>query len=79
VATINDKQLVNRIIAARGRLYDDEPPAIKVVEYTNAWGKRTWGVVFADDSDPDRYERETQYVRDPRVIFQEGERGNGQG
>lgn len=68
MATIDSKQIIDDIIAGKYDNYPGEPRAIKIVEYTNAWGKRTWGVVHAGE-DQYRYERETEYVRDPVVIW----------
>jgi hypothetical protein len=71
MATINDKKMIDKMIAANGALYDDEPPVVKIVEYTNAWGNIAWGLVFDSEhpSRHDRYEVETKYIRDPKVIF----------
>ena len=75
MATIDNKEVVDRLIANDG-WYDthdkgapDNPRAQKIVRYVNAWGRDTWGVVFAGDYDPDRYEVETEYVRKPQVIW----------
>ena len=76
MATIDSKAVIDAIIAGNG--YSDpsweaegEPPAIKIVEYTNGWGKTTWGVVFANEGPiyQSRYEEATEYVRNPRVIW----------
>jgi hypothetical protein len=80
MATIDSKEMIDRIIATNGEPYPpaegepSEPPVAKVVEYVNFWGKTVWGVVFENERDMgpgmfDRYEHETTHVRDPRVIF----------
>lgn len=48
-----------------------DPPAIKIVEYTNMAGRTCWGVVFANEhpTAQSRYEVSTQFVRNPRVIW----------
>ena len=73
MATINSRATIDLIITHNGWAdpadADIDPPAVKIVQYTNAWGRVTWGVVFEGDGDPDRYERPTQYVTDPRVIW----------
>ncbi len=75
MATFDDRWLVEALIAGGGRLpWDredapDNPPAVRIVEYTNAAGRATWGVVFRGDRDPDRYERETPFVRRARVVW----------
>ena len=70
MATIDDRAVVDKIIAANGRLYDDGPAVSKIVEYTNAWGNKAYGLVFENEIDQDRYERPTEYVGKPRVIFE---------
>jgi hypothetical protein len=65
MATIDNKKIVDDIIAGN---YEDDG-WIKIVEYTNQGGRQTWGCVTDRERDPDRYERETQYVRNPRVIW----------
>lgn len=74
MSTINDYQTIQRIIARNGD--DDcppgeppEPPVIRIVEYTNAWGTRCWGVVWAGDPNPYRYDQPTPHIGHPRLIF----------
>jgi len=70
MATIDSREAIDKIIAANGAQYPDEPPITKIIEYTNAWGGKAYGVVFEDEpADPYRYEVETPYVRRPRVIW----------
>lgn len=79
MATIDSREFVDRLIAGNGRLPEDQeeapdnPAAIRIVEYTNQYGRRTWGVVFEGDFDPYRYEHETQFVREPHVIWTRAE------
>ena len=71
--TINDKKFIDEIIAKDGILYPDdpfEPPIIRIVEYTNAWGKVVWGVIFKGESQLYHYDQKTKYIRNPRVIWQ---------
>lgn len=71
-----DKEFIDNIIANNG-FYDgvttpspDNPRCIKIVEYTNAWGRLSYGAVFeGEHSDPDRYEQPTEYVVNPRVYW----------
>ena len=65
MSTIGSKRIVEDIIAGEYK-HDDW---IKIVEYTDQGNKRTWGCVAQRDDDPDRYERVTQWVRDPVVIW----------
>lgn len=73
MATINSRKLIDALIAGNGRIdpedAPDNPAAIKIVAYTTPEGARVWGVVFERERDPDRYERPTQYVKDPIVIW----------
>jgi len=73
MSTFDSKNLIDRLIAGNGRIDPEDAPdnpwAVKIVEYTTPEGHKAWGVVFETDADPGRYERETQYVRKPRVIW----------
>ncbi len=70
MATIDSRAAIDAIIAANGRQYPDEPPVVRIVEYTNAWDKTCWGIVFEDEpADMYRYEMESDYVKRPRVIW----------
>lgn len=56
MATINDKKFIDNVIANNGFYNGDDedtpdnPRCIKIVEYTNAWGKTAWGLIFKGDS-----------------------------
>lgn len=70
MATITSRKLIDELIANDG-YFEDDPPIEKIVEYTNASGETAWGVVWTTDkTDKDRYEKETYYVRKPKVIWQ---------
>ena len=69
MATIDSKDIIDAIIAAGGKQYSDEPAVSRIVEYTNANGRRTWGVTWENERDQHRYDRVTEYVRDPVIIF----------
>jgi hypothetical protein len=66
MSTIYSRQIVNDIIT---RKYEDDG-WMKIVEYTNQFGERIWGCVAEGDHDPNRYERETESIRDPKVIWE---------
>jgi hypothetical protein len=78
VATFDEKHLVDQLIKNEGWLDDcldgrdapDNPPAVRIVEYKNFEGRTTWGVVFQGERDINKYERPTEYVNEPRVIWQ---------
>ena len=69
MATIDSKKIIDEIILANGKQYDDEPQVVKIIAYTNAWGKVTYGVVWEGDGDLGRYEVETPFVQNPQVIW----------
>lgn len=68
MATINDKNLIDKLIANDGYFEDDERAA-QIVEYTNKWGQVTWGITWRTNADIHKYEYETEYVRNPKVIW----------
>lgn len=74
MATFNNKETIDRIIAANGVLYPDETPVAKIVEYTNAWGGRCWGVVFENEMGTvygrERYNIPTDHIINPVTIFE---------
>jgi len=71
MATIDSKEIIDKIIAAKGRQYEDEPAVYMIVEYTNAWGNIAYGVTWENEPAQarTRYLTETYYVRNPKVIF----------
>ena len=76
MATIDDKSIIDAIIAANGDQYPgEEPPVRSITEYTNAWGNVTWGVVWEGEhpSQLERYMVETVWVRNPRRIWERQE------
>lgn len=67
MATVNNRSVVDDLIAADGR-YEDDPRVVRIVEYTNAWGGKCWGLVY--EIDPlDKYD-ESGSVREPRIIWE---------
>jgi hypothetical protein len=77
MTTFSTKEVIDRLIAGDGWLAEygdrdapDNPPANRIVEYTNFSGRRCWGVVFEGEfGDPFRYEQETGYIRNPKLIW----------
>jgi hypothetical protein len=66
MSTITSKPLIDQIIANNGHYFDD-PRVLRITEYTNYNGVREcWGL---DYRLPTRY-YETEYVRDPVVIWE---------
>lgn len=74
MATISDKALIDVIIMNNG-YYGDDTRVAQIVEYTNAWGYIAWGVTWVHEplARQRRYELETFYVRNPKVIWKAGE------
>ena len=70
MSTFNSKEVVDRLIANDGYYFDD-PRVIRIVEYQNAHGGTCWGVVYEMESQDRwfRYDEETHYVRNPKVIW----------
>ena len=48
--TIDSKEIVDIIVSGNGLYPGDENshlgPVVRVTEYTNAFGNRTWGIVY---------------------------------
>ena len=76
MSTIDSKPFIDSIIR-HNRFYNgdddqslgDNPRVVKVIEYTNMAGVRTWVVVMENDRDPDRYDSPSEYIGDPVVIW----------
>jgi len=66
MATV-DYKLAMELIAKDG-YYKDDPRVQKIVEYTNAWGGKGYGVTWPDDN-PDRYSA-SEFVIDPKTIWE---------
>lgn len=71
------KKLADLLIAGGGWLpsepdHDaaDNPQAVRIVEYTDVSGGLAYGVVFRGEPNPFRYERESQYIREPKVVWE---------
>lgn len=68
MATINDKKLIDELIANNG-YYEDDARVAQIVEYTNYYGVVTWGVTWQNQVGIRKYELPTVYVRNPKVIW----------
>lgn len=78
MATFEHREIVDEIIAADGDPDGEPIVAVKVVEYESVAGRTVWGVVYRPRrglpiEDEFRYERETEFVRNPRVIWRRGQ------
>lgn len=75
MATV-DREFADLLIKGNGRLPDDQedapdnPRASVIVEYTNFGGLRVCGVVFENEPNQNKYKSETQFIRNPVVIWE---------
>lgn len=79
MATINSKEMIETIIKNDG-YYDDDPRVIKITQYTNYYDGICFGVVWENERRLgqeylNRYQEETEYVRNPRIIWFVDENG----
>lgn len=63
------KAIADTIKAANGR-YDDDPPVLRIVEYTDMGGQLAYGLEY--EGQLGKY-GESQYVRNPKVYWAAGE------
>ena len=71
MATIDNKKMIDEMIAANG-YYMDDPRVAKIVEYTNAYGKQTWGVTWSSEH-PDsqnKYLKNSPFIHNPKLIWE---------
>ena len=67
-----DKEFADKIVACNGVMYPDdpfEPPVMRIVEYTNIGNVPAYGLTFKGQ-DPEKYMRQSEFVRKPRVYWQ---------
>jgi len=84
MGTFTTKEIVDRIVAGNGwddipdgpggKPYPhdqpDNPRCVRVVEYITPEGQTCWGLSFAGEPDPRRYDVETQWIRSPRLLWE---------
>ena len=68
MATINSRAEVNIIIKGNGIYPGDRLRVIKIVEYTNNWGRQAFGLIYKGE-DPDRY-RPSEFIKNPKTIWE---------
>jgi hypothetical protein len=71
MSTVN-KEFADTVVAANGVLYPDdpfEPPIVRIVRYTNAWGGEGFGMTFKGQ-DPEKYMRPTEFVINPVIYWE---------
>ena len=67
MATINDRRIIQQLVNNDGR-YEDDTPVVRIVEYTNAWGRRTWGVSYGEH-EREKYMQESEFISFPVIIW----------
>lgn len=70
MATIDDKTIIDKMIANKGQ-YEYDPPVALIVEYTNSYGGTSYGVTWSNEhpSAQIRYLWPTPYVQNPKVVW----------
>lgn len=67
MATIDNKKMIDEIIANNGHYYDD-PQVYAIFEYTNGWGNTTWALIWHKEH-MSRYAENPPYVNNPKVLW----------
>lgn len=67
MATINNKDIVTKLITNNG-YYLDDPQVIKIVRYTNAWNGDCFGLIYKGEA-LNKYDA-SESVIDPQVVFE---------
>lgn len=65
MATLS-KEFADRLVA--GEFPEDG--IVRIVKYTNVWGGEAYGCTFRGELDHDRYLRETEFVRNPSIYWE---------
>ena len=65
MATVS-KDLADKLVAQNG-YYADDPRVMRIVEYTNAWGKQAYGIEY--EGQLGKY-HPSEYVIDPKVYWE---------
>jgi len=69
MATIDNKKMIDELIAKDG-YYEDDPRVSKIVQYTNAYGNITWGVTWSNQLGQNKYLVESEFIRNPQLIWE---------
>jgi hypothetical protein len=78
MATVT-KDFADKLIAGNGWLADtdrdapDNPPAVRITEYTDMGGKKAYGVVFQGGRNLDKYQHHSDYIRTPKIYWDRSE------
>lgn len=70
MATIDSRNTILSLMNDRG-YYEDDPRVAQIVEYTTLEGNTVYGITYCTEPTErqHRYEIETKYVRNPRIIW----------
>ena len=70
MSTIDNKAIIDELIKNHG-YFEDDPQVYMIVEYTNAYGNRTWGVTWVNEPSvrKERYMTPSHYINNPKVIW----------
>lgn len=70
MSTINNKDLVDKIIKADG-YFGDDPRVAMIVEYTTKWNGAAWGITWTNEISERqvRYLIESEFIKNPKVIW----------
>jgi len=73
MATIDDQRIIDVLLENDG-IYpgDEHMPVVRIVQYTNAYGARTHGIVYESEARQGllhRYDRPGEFIFAPVVIF----------
>jgi len=66
--TINSREIIDTLIKNDGH-YEDDPPASVIVEYTNAWGGKSFGITYMVWDDPNKYLISSEFVQNPKILW----------
>jgi hypothetical protein len=65
MATINDKEMIDLLVAKNG-YYADDPRVMRIIEYTNMFGKTAYGIEY--EQDLGKY-TQSKWVNNPKVYW----------
>lgn len=69
MATIDSKELVDKLIANNGMYPGDDLAVVKIVRYNNAFnGGIAYGLIY-EGEDLDRYHA-SQFINNPETVFE---------
>jgi hypothetical protein len=67
MATVNSKEIVDKIIKGNGYYPGDDIRVVRIVEYTNIAGQQCYGLEYKGDG---KLYYASRYVHEPKVIWE---------